>query len=102
MGWISVNTEDHNRNTDPVNVAQGIRETFGRMMINDDATVARIAGGHTFGKTHGAADQKKYVGPEPAGAGIEEQSLGWKNTYGSGHGAHTITSGLEGAWTTTP
>jgi catalase-peroxidase len=102
MGLIYVNPEGPNGNPDPIAAARDIRETFRRMAMNDEETVALIAGGHTFGKTHGAADPSKYVGKEPAAASIEEQSLGWKNTYGTGHGADTITSGLEGAWTTTP
>jgi catalase-peroxidase len=102
MGLIYVNPEGPNGKPDPLASARDIRETFGRMAMNDEETVALIAGGHTFGKTHGAADPSKYIGMEPAGASIEEQSLGWKNTFGNGHGANTITSGLEGAWTTTP
>ncbi len=102
MGLIYVNPEGPNGNPDPIAAAQDIRETFARMAMNDEETVALIAGGHTFGKTHGAADPDKYVGREPAAAPIEEQSLGWKNSYGSGHGDDTITSGLEVTWTSTP
>ena len=102
MGLIYVNPEGHNANPDPVEAAHYIRETFGRMAMNDYETVALIAGGHTFGKTHGAADPTDYVEAEPAAAGITEQSLGWKNNFESGVGEHTITSGLEGAWTNTP
>ena len=102
MGLIYVNPEGPNGNPDPLASARDIRETFGRMAMNDEETVALIAGGHTFGKNHGAADPNQYVGVEPAGAPIEMQSMGWKNTYETGKGEHTITSGLEGAWTTEP
>jgi len=102
MGLIYVNPEGPNGKPDPVAAARDIRETFARMAMNDEETVALIAGGHTFGKTHGAADPNRYVGPEPEGAPLEEQGLGWKNTYGNGNGAYTIGSGLEVAWTTTP
>ncbi|MBS1669146.1 MAG: catalase/peroxidase HPI [Bacteroidetes bacterium] len=102
MGLIYVNPEGPNGNPDPLAAARDIRETFLRMAMDDEETVALIAGGHTFGKTHGAADPSKYVASAPAAAGIEEQGLGWKNTFGTGNGDDTITSGLEGAWTTTP
>ncbi len=102
MGLIYVNPEGPNGKPDPVASARDIRETFARMAMNDEETVALIAGGHTFGKTHGAADPSKYVGPEPEGAPIEQMGLGWKNTFGTGNGASTITSGLEGAWTPNP
>src|SRR5271154_5237141 len=102
MGLIYVNPEGPNGKPDPLAAARDIRETFKRMAMNDEETVALIAGGHTFGKTHGAADPSKYVGPEPEGGSIEEQGLGWKNTYGSGKGDDAIGSGLEVIWTQTP
>jgi catalase-peroxidase len=102
MGLIYVNPEGPNGNPDPIASARDIRETFARMAMNDEETVALIAGGHAFGKTHGAGDPEKYVGREPEGAPIEEQGLGWKNSLGNGVGVNTISSGLEGAWTTHP
>ena len=102
MGLIYVNPEGPNGNPDPIAAARDIRETFARMAMNDEETVALIAGGHTFGKTHGAAVPTQYVGPEPEAAPIEEQGLGWKNTFGTGSGDDTIGSGLEVIWTTTP
>jgi catalase-peroxidase len=102
MGLIYVNPEGPNGTPDPLAAAVDIRETFRRMAMNDEETVALIAGGHTFGKTHGAADPDQYVGPEPEGASLEQQGLGWSNSYGTGHGADTITSGLEVTWTSTP
>jgi catalase-peroxidase len=102
MGLIYVNPEGPNGNPDPVASARDIRETFARMAMNDEETVALIAGGHAFGKTHGAGNPEQYVGREPEGAPIEEQGLGWKNSLGNGVGVNTISSGLEGAWTTNP
>ena len=102
MGWIYVNPEGPNGNPDPMGSAKDIRETFGRMAMNDEETVALTAGGHTFGKAHGAANPDTYVGPSPHGAPIEEMSMGWKNSYKSGVLDDTITSGIEGAWTPNP
>jgi catalase-peroxidase len=102
MGLIYVNPEGPNGKADPVASARDIRETFARMAMNDEETVALVAGGHTFGKAHGAADPGRYVGAAPEGAAIEEMGLGWKNTFGSGKGVHAITSGLEGAWKPNP
>ncbi len=102
MGLIYVNPEGPNGNPDPLASARDVRETFARMAMNDEETVALIAGGHTFGKTHGAADPDQYVGREPEGAPMAEQGLGWSNSFGTGSGTDAITSGLEGTWTATP
>src|SRR4249919_3273686 len=102
MGLIYVNPEGPNGNPDPLAAARDIRETFRRMAMNDEETVALIAGGHTFGKTHGAADPNTYVGAEPEGAPLQQMGLGWKNSFGTGSGGDAITSGLEGTWTPTP
>ncbi len=102
MGLIYVNPEGPGGNPDPLAAAKDIRETFARMAMNDEETVALIVGGHTFGKCHGAVDPARYVGPEPEGAPLEQQGLGWKNTYETGNGPYTYTSGIEGPWTANP